>query len=426
MQYKTPIKYEPSRQAALQAISNVDPAQYSRTRNFLDGAITGLSPWVTHGYTNVREATQILMETHRLSFEDKLIFEFAWREFFKHVHGELGSGILNDVRRPVWSGRYSDRLPDDIREGRTGVAAIDAGVEMLYETGYLHNHVRMWIASYVVHMRKVHWKVGADWMYSHLLDGDLASNHLSWQWVAGTFSHKPYVFNSDNVKKYAPKWDCSGTAIDTDYEDLESIARSKRDVGRERHAPSVGVEEPETSGFDWDLLTDNLKRKTVDLREASGLVAACSVIANFTKIQLIHPWDLRACFETPASGVLRVGVIDTAFHAAHPWSQARWQFVSKAMESGCEQIWIVNTNNLAHNAVMLTQFKQANAQLEMKETLNPGYQTLDKCMPVTWSPDDRLLPNPARFQQSFSRFYREATLMAGSLDEAIHDGALVD
>ncbi|WP_413769195.1 FAD-binding domain-containing protein, partial [Vibrio vulnificus] len=85
----------------------------------------------------------------------KLIFEFAWREFFKHAHAELGNGILSDVRRPVWSGRYNQQLPDDIREGRTGVEAIDAGVALLYETGYLHNHVRMWIASYVVHMRKV-------------------------------------------------------------------------------------------------------------------------------------------------------------------------------------------------------------------------------------------------------------------------------
>ena len=128
MQYQTKINYEPSRQAALNVLAKVDPAQYSRSRNFLDGAVTGLSPWITHGYTNVREATQILMKKYRLSFEDKLIFEFAWREFFKHVHGELGNGILSDVRRPVWAGRYGDKLPDDIRLGRTGIAAIDAGV----------------------------------------------------------------------------------------------------------------------------------------------------------------------------------------------------------------------------------------------------------------------------------------------------------
>lgn len=426
MQYETTIKYEPSRQAALDVLATIDPAQYSRSRNFLDGAVTGLSPWITHGYTNVREATQLLMKKHRLSFEDKLIFEFAWREFFKHAHGELGSGILSDVRRPVWSGRYNQQLPDDIQEGRTGVQAIDAGVALLYKTGYLHNHVRMWIASYVVHMRKVHWKVGADWMYAHLLDGDLASNHLSWQWVAGTFSHKPYVFNADNVKKFASKWDCRGTVIDTDYEDLESIARTKRDVGRERNAPSLGVAEPNTHGFDFDLLGEALKRKTIDLRDPAGVDSSHTTASKFQTISLIHPWDLKACFQPGQTGELRVGVIDCAFHKAHRWSEQRWHFVLAAMEQGCEQIWIVNTDHVAHNAAMLAKFKQSNIQLTMRATLNPGYVTLGRSLPVQWLPEEKLLPNPARFQQSFSRFYKEASQIAGSLEEAVHDATFVN
>jgi len=426
MQYRSPNKFEPSRRAALNALAKVDPALYSRSRNFLDGAVTGLSPWITHGYLNVREATQVLMEKYRLSFEDKLIFEFAWREFFKHAHGELGSGILSDVRRPVWHGKYSQQLPADILEGRTGVEAIDAGVAMLYETGYLHNHVRMWIASYVVHMRKVHWKVGADWMYAHLLDGDLASNHLSWQWVAGTFSHKPYVFNSDNVKRYAPKWDCSGTVIDTDYEDLESIARSKRDVGCERTAPPVGVAEPIRYGFEMDLLSDTLKRKTVDLRQQAGVESCSTVISSFKKINLVHPWDLKACFDSTQSGELRVGLIDCAFHKAHLWNRQRWDFVLSAMEAGCDQLWIVNTDEIGHCAAIQARFAQSGTEFHLRETLNSGYSTMGRCLPVRWIPEDKLLPNPTRFQQSFSRFYREATLIAGSLEEAVHGDTLVD
>jgi deoxyribodipyrimidine photolyase len=79
-------------------------------------------------------------------------------------------------------------LPADIREATTGVPVVDMAVRTLYATGMLHNHARMWLASYVVHVRKVHWRCGADWLYGHLLDGDLASNHLGWQWVAGTGS----------------------------------------------------------------------------------------------------------------------------------------------------------------------------------------------------------------------------------------------
>lgn len=421
MQYQTKINYEPSRQAALNVLAKVDPAQYSRSRNFLDGAVTGLSPWITHGYTNVREATQILMKKYRLSFEDKLIFEFAWREFFKHVHGELGNGILSDVRRPVWAGRYNQQLPDDIEEGRTGVAAIDAGIALLYETGYLHNHVRMWIASYMVHIRKVHWKVGADWMYAHLLDGDLASNHLSWQWVAGTFSHKPYVFNADNVHKYAPRWDCTGTSIDTDYENLDSIARSKRDIGRERNAPSVGIAQPTCSGFHIDLLDETLKGIHVDLRQPGEVENVCAAIGQFETIKLIQPWDLKACFAEKVALELRVGLIDCAFHEAHPWSGRRWAFVLDAMKAGCNQIWIMDSSRPGHNAAMLASFAKAKAHMEMRDSLNPGYANIEKCFPVKLLRDEKLLPNPVRFQQSFSRYYKEATVMAGSLEEAIHE-----
>ena len=69
--------------------------------------------------------------------------------------------------------------------------------------GYLHNHARMWLAGYVVHWRKVKWQAGARWFLQHLLDGDPASNNLSWQWVASTYSHKPYFYNRENVEKYS-------------------------------------------------------------------------------------------------------------------------------------------------------------------------------------------------------------------------------
>lgn len=426
MQLHTSFTHKPNRQAALDALAKVDPAVYSKSRNFLDGAVTGLSPWITHGILSVREAARLLMEKHRLSFEDKLIFEFAWREFFKHVHGELGDGIFSDIRQPVWSGRYQQALPDDIREGRTGVQAIDEGVRLLYETGYLHNHVRMWIASYVVHIRKVHWKVGADWMYSHLLDGDLASNHLSWQWVAGTFSHKPYVFNAGNVQKYAQHWDCSGSAIDTTYEDLENIARRRQDAGAEPGASIQGLCEPAVFAFETQLPSTGLQPNTVDLRDQAGLETAVNTVGNFKKVRLIHPWDLRNCFELKQENELRVGIIDVAFHDEYRWDKARWAFVLEALEQGCEQLWIVDTDDIAHCATMLPVFTQTNSGFEMRETLNPGYALMQRCLPVGWLAEERLLPNPVRFQQSFSRFYREATYMAGSLNEAVHDDVLME
>jgi deoxyribodipyrimidine photo-lyase len=60
----------------------------------------------------------------------------------------------------------------------------------------------MWVAAFVVHFRRIRWQAGAAWFLEHLLDGDPASNNLSWQWVASTFSSKPYYFNRDNLEQF--------------------------------------------------------------------------------------------------------------------------------------------------------------------------------------------------------------------------------
>ena len=124
-----------------------------------------------------------------LPVQHRLVYEFGWREYFHHVWSHRGEGIFSSLHEGVLpDAAYAPELPQDIRTGATGVPAIDMAVRTLYASGYLHNHARMWLASYVVHLRKVHWRAGADWLYGHLLDGDLASNHLSWQWVAATGS----------------------------------------------------------------------------------------------------------------------------------------------------------------------------------------------------------------------------------------------
>jgi len=97
----------------------------------------------------------------------------------------------------------------------------------LTTTGWLHNHARMWLAAYVVHWRRVRWQAGARWFLQHLLDGDPASNNLSWQWVASSFSHKPYVFNRANLERFSSGRHCRdcrlaqrGCPFDASYEQL--------------------------------------------------------------------------------------------------------------------------------------------------------------------------------------------------------------
>ncbi|MGA0954790.1 MAG: FAD-binding domain-containing protein, partial [Burkholderiaceae bacterium] len=216
----------PTDEAVQARLSSVHVANYSRTRNHLDGAVTYLSPYLTHGFLSLAEVVESTRKNQSLEPSDKLFSEFAWRAFFHHVWSHLGDDIFQSIRPGLQDVNYQHEIPHDVIEARTGLAVIDMAVQTLYATGYLHNHARMWLASYLVHLRHIHWRVGADWLYGHLLDGDLASNHLSWQWVASTFSVKPYLFNAENVARYAPSdWHCPTSLLDTSYEHLEAMAR---------------------------------------------------------------------------------------------------------------------------------------------------------------------------------------------------------
>ncbi len=190
---------------ALMRLDQIDPARYGRTRNRLIGAVTRLSPYLRHGVVTLAQVRSAVRSRVRLRGEaDKLINELAWRDYFQRIYAEIGGGVWVD-REPYktgWKPRdYADALPNDIQEGTTGLACIDAFSRELRATGYLHNHARMWMAAYVVHWRRVKWQAGARWFLQHLLDGDPASNNLSWQWVASTFSHKPYFFNRENLER---------------------------------------------------------------------------------------------------------------------------------------------------------------------------------------------------------------------------------
>lgn len=90
----------------------------------------------------------------------------------------------------------------------------------------MHNHMRMYIASICCNIAYCHWLEPARWMYSHLLDGDIASNQLSWQWVSGTFSNKKYYANQENINKFF-KSEQKGTFLDVDYAVIDKIETPK-------------------------------------------------------------------------------------------------------------------------------------------------------------------------------------------------------
>ncbi len=183
----------------------------------------------------------------------KLIQELAWRDYYQRLWRVLGENIWSDIepgKTGFAAGDYADELPGDLRRGCTGVDYIDHFVNELHETGYLHNHARMWLAAYVVHGCRVKWQAGARWFLSHLLDGDEASNNLSWQWCASTFSNKPYIYNRENVLKYTGGRFAEHQAndpFDTDYETLgRKLFRDAHDLAEPRRLDlRVNIEPPQ-------------------------------------------------------------------------------------------------------------------------------------------------------------------------------------
>jgi deoxyribodipyrimidine photo-lyase len=204
------------RRAADRALAAIEPQRYRETRNHLDGAVTRLSPYIRHGIVSLAEARDVaLRRVARPADAAKFVSELGWRDYWRRVYAELGERVWQD--RELWKtgygpADYSDTLPPEVPAARSGLACMDAFARELRQTGYLHNHARMWVAAWIVHWLRVRWQAGARWFLAHLLDGDPASNNLSWQWVASTFSHKPYFFNRENLERYTDARYCSGCA----------------------------------------------------------------------------------------------------------------------------------------------------------------------------------------------------------------------
>jgi deoxyribodipyrimidine photo-lyase len=321
-----------------------------------------------------------------LDVSHKFVFELGWRAYFRHVWQHRGAGILHSLHAGLLrDAAYASTLPDDIRQACTGVPAIDCAVRALYATGMLHNHARMWLASYVVHLRKVHWRVGADWLYAHLLDGDLASNHLSWQWVAGTGSSKPYLFNAENVARYAPAaWHSPGTVIDASYETLDALARQphgvKGAVGGEVMSEPPSHTEPPSSLGAKHFRTPNAS--DVDGRD----------------VWLVHAWHLAALpTDLPDdSVVLAVAVAD--FHQQWPWNDKRWSFVADRMAELTPLRWFGDAERIAAALATAKSVRSVD-----EPHLAPWLVRWAQC---TAAP--RLFASPDRRCDSFSRWWHQA------------------
>jgi deoxyribodipyrimidine photo-lyase len=216
--YHFPTDYK----SILERIENINPLKYARTRNYLDGEVTYLSPYISRGVISVKTVLDIVLKNDFKLYQiEKFVQELCWREYWQHIWQAKGDDILKDLKHEQPSVLHH-KIPTAIIEHNTSIDALDLYIEQLYEQGYMHNHVRMYVASLACNVAKSHWLQPARWLYYHLLDGDVGSNHISWQWVAGSASSKKYYCNQDNINKYTGSKQ-QNTFLDKSYEEIISM-----------------------------------------------------------------------------------------------------------------------------------------------------------------------------------------------------------
>ncbi len=155
--------------------------------------------------------------------------ELVWREFFQqvlaafpHVVNRPFRQVLVPPTRPP--GQERDRLFDAWCRGETGYPIVDAGMRQLNQTGWMHNRVRMVVASFLIKDLRVDWQSGERYFMQHLLDGDVAANNGNWQWCAATGTDAMPGYRIFNPALQSKKFDREGTYIRSYVPKLEQVS----------------------------------------------------------------------------------------------------------------------------------------------------------------------------------------------------------
>ncbi len=194
--------------ARLQAFMPKVP-RYASARNYVRSGyddVSRLSHWLRYRVISEEECVGSVLEHHSPKTAEKFLQEILWRVYWKGwlelhpiVWTEYRTESASLLQEHARSERYRRAISAD-----TDLIFFNEWVSELLQTGYLHNHTRMWFASVWIFTLKLPWQLGACFMYHHLLDADPASNTLSWRWVAGLQTPgKIYVARPENISTYS-------------------------------------------------------------------------------------------------------------------------------------------------------------------------------------------------------------------------------
>ncbi len=182
---------------ALNSFCEEKLAYYAKNRNFDYGQphnnVSALSPYINRRILSENEVIKVALKNHKIGKIEKFIQEVFWRTYWRGWL-ELHPWVYKHVNDETCQGTIPKK---------TGIKCFDHWTEELIETGYLHNHARMWYASIWIFTLNKPWESGANFFKRNLLDWCPASNTLGWRWVAGIQTiGKPYIAKADNIKLF--------------------------------------------------------------------------------------------------------------------------------------------------------------------------------------------------------------------------------
>ncbi len=196
--------------------------------------------------------------------------ELGWREFAHHVLHHFPHTPERNFNPRFEAFRWAD-VPEPLlaawQRGRTGVPIVDAGLRELWSTGWMHNRVRMIVASLLVKNLRAHWLHGARWFWDTLVDANLANNTLGWQWVAGTGVDAAPYFRVFNPVLQAQRFDPDGTYISRWVPELSALPAPLR------HAPwrDPGILSKAANGYPRQPIVDLATSRSAALAAYQGL-----------------------------------------------------------------------------------------------------------------------------------------------------------
>ena len=197
--------------AALAEFSSEALASYATGRDRPDLSGTSkLSPHLHLGEIGPRQVlAQLYSNQERDGSAQKFLAEIGWREFAHYLlyHFPWTAEKPLDTRFVAYPWQSNNSALQAWQHGRTGVPIVDAGMRELWNTGWMHNRVRMIVASFLTKNLRIHWLEGARWFWNTLVDADLANNTLGWQWTAGCGADAAPYFRVFNPVLQAQRFD---------------------------------------------------------------------------------------------------------------------------------------------------------------------------------------------------------------------------